>query len=83
MKLTDSGIKYFIGGTVLLTFVIIVFAAIFKPVLAENTLLIHILGVLEGALLTMVTFYWGSSKSSQDKDRFKNEKNENNSELDH
>ena len=73
-NLSDNTIKLIVGGIVLSAFLFIVIAAIFKQELAENNLIIHIVGVVEGAVVTIVAFYFGSSKSSQDKDK----KNENN-----
>ena len=68
-KLSENTIKLIVGGIVLASFLFIVIAAIFKKELAENNLIVHIVGVIEGAVVTIVAFYFGSSKSSQDKDK--------------
>lgn len=68
-KITENTVKLIVGGVVLSAFLFIVIAAVFKKELAENNLIIHIVGVIEGAVVTIVAFYFGSSKSSQDKDK--------------
>lgn len=72
-KITDNVIKFIVGGVVLSSFLFIVVSAVFKPELAENNLIIHIVGLIEGSVVTIVAFYFGSSKSSQDKDQIKKE----------
>lgn len=57
-----------VGLSVLVLMFVITGAIITHPELKENALLIHLLGVIEGALMIVVGYYFGSSKSSQDKD---------------
>jgi len=61
--------KLVAGGVILAAFMFIVISAVFKQELAENSLVIHVVGVIEGSVVTIVSFYYGSSKSSQDKDK--------------
>ncbi len=69
MKLNEKHIKMIVGLAVIVLQFVIVFAVIFKPDLKDNPLMIHLLGVIEGALMFVVGYYFGSSKSSQDKDK--------------
>jgi hypothetical protein len=69
MKMTEGHIKMIVGLSVILLMFLITAAIIQNPSLKENTLLIHLLGVIEGALMIVVGYYFGSSKSSQDKDK--------------
>lgn len=73
MKINDTIIKLIVGGVVLSAFLFMVISAVFIPNLSENHLITHIVGMIEGAVVTIVAFYFGSSKSSQDKDRLKKE----------
>ena len=75
-KISDNTLKIIVGGIILVTFLFIVVAAVFKQELAENNLIIHIVGVIEGSVVTIVAFYFGSSKSSQDKDKNKIQEDE-------
>jgi len=75
-KISDNTLKIIVGGIILVTFLFIVVAAVFKQELAENNLIIHIVGVIEGSVVTIVAFYFGSSKSSQDKDKNKTQEDE-------
>lgn len=51
----------------LVTFVGMIVAVVFMPVLQENKLFIHIAGMVEGAAMSIFAFYYGTSKSSSDK----------------
>lgn len=68
-KITQNGMKLIVGCSVLIFFAFLIVSAVFKPELQENKLIIHLAGILEGALMTVVAFFYGSSKSSQDKDK--------------
>ncbi len=69
MRFNDDIAKIFLIGVTTVAFLTIIVATILKPELSENTLLIHIVGIIEGALLMKNNFFFGSSKSSQDKDK--------------
>ena len=69
MRLNEKHIKMIVGLSVIVLQFVIVFAIIFKPDLKDNPLMIHLLGVIEGALMFVVGYYFGSSKSSEDKDK--------------
>lgn len=60
--------KTLVGFTVMGIFFVLVNAVIVKGVPEANReIVIHILGIIEGAVLTVVNFYYGSSKGSQKK----------------
>lgn len=63
-------IMQFIFGIGMLTaFLVIVGALITRVIPTENKeALIHVLGILEGIITTIIMFYYGSSKGSQKKD---------------
>lgn len=69
MKLNEKHIKMIVALSVLALMFIVTFSIVSVPSLEENKLLIHLLGVIEGALMFVVGYYFGSSKSSQDKDK--------------
>jgi len=48
-------------------FVFIVVSVVFMPMLADNKLLIHVLGIIEGVCTSIFFYYFGSSKGSSDK----------------
>lgn len=57
------------AATVMAIFVLVVWALIYRAIPVENKeILIHVLGIIEGAVMTIVSFYYGSSKGSQKKD---------------
>ena len=58
-----------VGLSVIALMFLVTISIILLPELAENKLLIHLLGIIEGALMIVVGYYFGSSKSSQDKDQ--------------
>ena len=59
---------YLVGGIVLLSFIVIIYAAIWVESVQENKIFIHILGMVEGVSLSIVYYYFGSSKGSKEKD---------------
>ena len=67
MATTKDKMKIVTGMTILAVFVFVIIAIVMKPSLAENTLITHILGIIEGATIIIVSYYFGTSKSSQDK----------------
>jgi hypothetical protein len=60
---------YVAGFVGLGLFVFIVVSVVYMPQLAENKLLIHVLGIIEGVCTSIFFYYFGSSKSSSDKNR--------------
>lgn len=55
--------------TIMLCLLMIVWALIKLAIPIENKeALIHVLGIIEGAMISVISFYFGSSKSSQKKD---------------
>ena len=62
-------IKTFSAFTIMTALLMIVFALIKIAIPVENKeALIHVLGIIEGAMITLISFYFGSSKGSQKKD---------------
>ncbi|MEO1255877.1 MAG: hypothetical protein AAFY41_13495 [Bacteroidota bacterium] len=56
------------GAIGLLAFVGCVLAIIFMPQLQENKLFIHLVGMIEGIVVTkLYSYYYGTSKGSKDK----------------
>ena len=66
---TRDWMKIAVGGTILGMFIFMCISIVFIPHLHDNPLVAHILGVVEGALATVYSFYYGTSKSSEDKTR--------------
>ena len=61
-------IKTSVSFAIIISFLMIVYALIYKVIPIENKeALIHVLGIIEGALISIVSFYFGSSKGSQQK----------------
>jgi hypothetical protein len=53
----------------------IIYALINKVIPPENKeAIIHVLGIIEGGVISIVSFYFGSSQSSQRKDELLNGK---------
>ena len=76
MSTTKDKMKVAVGVTTLALVVTVVLAVIFMPAISENPLVAHIIGIVEGAFLTMLNFYWGTSKSSEDKTKIITRKND-------
>ena len=61
--------KYIVGSTILLAFLLIIYALAFKSIAESNKdIFIHTIGIVEGAVITMVGYYFGTSSSSKVKD---------------
>lgn len=58
---------YVVGFIGLIVFCVMVYATIWVTSIQENKLFIHLLGIVEGVVLSMFTYYFGTSKSSSDK----------------
>jgi hypothetical protein len=68
MKDKNGLFKYIVGGTILLAFLIIVYALAFKSIAESNKdIFIHTIGIVEGAVITMVGYYFGTSSGSKEK----------------
>lgn len=65
--------RLFVGLTVLIGFFIVLFKMI--PMLEYKEALIALIGALAGAVGTIVTYEFGSSRSSQQKDENRKELN--------
>jgi len=53
---------YVTGGIGLLSFCVIIYAVIWIPGTSDNKLLIHLIGIIEGVVLTIFAYYFGTSK---------------------
>lgn len=60
---------YVVGFVGLGLLVFIIVSIVFMPELADNNLLIHVLGIVEGVCTSIFFYYFGSSKSSADKNK--------------
>jgi hypothetical protein len=61
--------KYIVGGTILLAFLMIIYALAFTVIPESNKdIFIHTIGIVEGAVITMIGYYFGTSTSSKAKD---------------
>lgn len=60
--------KYFVAGMMMLCFVIVVHALAYRSIPEANKdIFVHTIGIIEGAILTIVTYYFGSSSGSAEK----------------
>jgi hypothetical protein len=63
---------YVTGLAGLAAFFIVVYAVIWMPETQDNDLFIHLLGMIEGVVVSNIfAYYFGTSKSSKDKDLIK------------
>lgn len=61
-------VKLSVAFTILSCFNLLVWAAISKEIPQGNReIVIHTMGVIEGVVLAMAAFYWGSSAGSKEK----------------
>lgn len=61
-------IKITLSLTALACLQLIVYALVYKEIPEGNRdILVHTLGLIEGMILSMINFYWGSSQGSKDK----------------
>jgi uncharacterized membrane protein len=59
-------LQTFAALTVFSAFLFVVFALVSLPIPENNKeALIHVLGIIEGALIAIIGFYFGSSKSQK------------------
>lgn len=60
--------KYVVGSVVLLSFFIVIYALAFRAIPEQNKeIFIHSVGILEGVVITIVGYYFGSSSGSKAK----------------
>lgn len=71
VELAKAGRKdwlmYVTGLTALFSFLVILYAVIWIPETKDNPLAIHLMGIVEGVVLSLFFYYFGSSKGSKDK----------------
>ena len=61
---------YATGIVGLVSFLVIIYAVIWVPGMQTNKLFIHLMGLVEGvAVSNLFSYYFGTSKSSKDKDK--------------
>lgn len=61
-------LMYSAGYTALLTFMVMVYAVIWKPEGMEHSPLFHqLMGIIEGVALTVFGYYFGTSKRAEEK----------------
>lgn len=59
---------YLVGIIGLLAFISVVYGVMFIPELEDNKLFIHLMGMIEGVVVSnLFAYYYGTSKSSSDK----------------
>lgn len=64
-----DAVQFCIAFTIMGVFFMIANALVYREIPEGNReILIHMLGIVEGAVMTIVGFYYGSSKGSQKKD---------------
>lgn len=62
----------FVGVAGLALFAASFYALVWVPQTVENKLFVHFLGIIEGAVLSIYGYYFGTSKSSSDKTKMLN-----------
>lgn len=66
-------LMYATGYTGLVSFIAIIAAILFMPELEENRLFVHLMGLLEGVVVSsLFSYYFGTSKGSKDKQQMLN-----------
>lgn len=63
-------LMYVTGIVALGAFSLMVYAVIFIDEIQENTMFHQLMGIIEGVVLTIFAYYFGTSKSSNDKTRY-------------
>jgi hypothetical protein len=60
--------KHVTGLVILMMFSVVIYALAFKVIPETNReIFVHTLGIVEGAVITIVTYYYGSSSGSKRK----------------
>lgn len=58
------------GAVGLLSFAVMVYAVIWVDKVQDNDLFVHLMGIIEGVVISnLFAYYYGTSKSSRDKDK--------------
>ena len=57
------------GLSGLFAFLYVIYAVVYVPGVKENSLFVHLLGMVEGVAVTIFAYYFGTSKSSSDKNK--------------
>lgn len=66
----NDHLMYVAGYVALAAFLTMIAAVIFLPeAVAHNSLFHQLMGIIEGVALTVFSYYFGTSKSSRDKDK--------------
>lgn len=61
------------GVSGLASFLFVVYAVVYIPKVVDNPLFIHLMGMIEGVVIgNIFAYYYGTSKSSSDKNKFIN-----------
>jgi hypothetical protein len=67
-KPKEVGFKHIIGGAMVVLFGLIVYALIFREIPDGNReVFVHMLGIIEGVVVTIIGYYYGSSSGSKAK----------------
>lgn len=67
-KSKEIGFKHVVGVSMIVLFGLIVYALAFRQIPEANReVFVHMLGILEGVVVTIVTYYYGSSSGSKAK----------------
>jgi len=66
-------LKFAVGIGVLFAFLYVIASIINNPKLEDNTLVAHVLGIIEGFVGALIFYWWGTSESSQKKTEADNE----------
>lgn len=60
--------QYFVGGVVMVCFVGVVVFLLNKSIPKENDhVIVNLIGILEGAVISVITFYFGSARTVREK----------------
>lgn len=68
-NLKEVGFKHVIGAAMVLFFGVVIYSLAFRKIPEENReVFVHMLGILEGVIVTIITYYYGSSSGSKSKE---------------
>ena len=67
-KVKEVGFKHVVGGAMVFFFGVVIYSLAFREIPdANREVFVHMLGILEGVIVTVVTYYYGSSSGSKAK----------------
>lgn len=67
-NLKDITFKHVTGGAMIVFFGVVIYSLAFREIPEANReVFVHMLGILEGVIVTIVTYYYGSSSGSKAK----------------